>query len=249
MAIFNIQTINGEVKHDFAFQLIEAIHFQNWYTDQVTHEVIKSDHVSGGEGIIPVGSLEFVFMHLSNEFGIQKKDIQPLNIPNELMHPKFLKRNCSYLDKTELQRRKEMLFVKSATSYKAFIDVTASFDSLPEDTYLVSETVDIESEWRFFVGNNKLLSMHCYLGDFTLTPDFELVNEMLQAYQSGPAFYTLDVGVNQKGTFIIEVHPIVSCGLYGFNQNQILPQMMINGFHYMRDQGLQQKEIRERTAR
>lgn len=246
MATFNIQTINGEIKHDFAFQLAEAVNYQNWYYDQVVHEIIKSEHVLDDPTVIPVGSLDFVFMHLNKHYEVQEKDIQPINIPTDLMKFAFLKRECAYLKREEIEQKNDFLFIKSASRYKSFLEVTASFDSLPDDTFLVSEHIEIESEWRFFVNSGELLSMHHYLGDFTQTPDFELVKRMVQAYKSAPTFYTLDVGVNKKGTFVIEVHPIVSCGLYGFQNNRLLPQMTMNGFQYMKEQAL--LKMKERTT-
>lgn len=247
MAIFNIQTVNEEIHHDFAFHLNEAIRYQNWLANGVAHEIIRSDHMCMKSDAIPVGSLEYVFTHLSTHYGIQPVDIQPINIPNQLMKPAFLKRRCLYLNKSELTAEQRPLFIKSASTYKSFIDITDAFHAIPDDRYLVSEPVDIESEWRCFVGPEGLLGMQHYQGDFTLFPDVSLVREMIHTYTDTPRYYSLDIGINEKGTFVIEVHPMVSCGLYGFNNPRILPQMMINGYQYMRDQALQQKNKREQA--
>jgi hypothetical protein len=54
---------------------------------------------------------------------------------------------------------------------------------------------------------------------------------MIKKYKSAPIAYTLDVGVNDKdGTFIIEIHTFFSCGLYGFVNHAILPNMFYQCF-------------------
>lgn len=54
---------------------------------------------------------------------------------------------------------------------------------------------------------------------------------MITAYTNSPRAYTLDIGINEFGTTVIEVHPFVSCGLYGFHDLKVLPQMFIAGFN------------------
>lgn len=244
MTLFNIQTIKGEVQHDFAFHLTEAIRYQNWLVNQSAYKIIHSEEPGNLPEAIPIGSLEYVFAHLNNRFNIQPCDIVPINIPNQLMKPAFLKRRCQYLNKGELINETAPLFIKSATSYKSFLNITNAFDTLPDDRYLASEPVDIDSEWRCFVGPEGILGLQFYQGDCTSFPDVAVIQQMIYAYTEAPRYYSLDVGINDNGTFIIEVHPIVSCGLYGFSNPRLLPQMMINGFHYMRDRAFEQQALR-----
>lgn len=254
MAVFNIQTINNEIKHDFTFHLAEAVNYQNWITNEITHEIIRSEQPGSDPKTIPIGDLEFVFSHLSTHYGILPEDIRPINIPLVLMHPEFVKRKCRILQKTALLQEEGPLFIKSQSAYKSVVDVMDNFRSLPDGYYLVSEEIEIDSEWRCFVGPEGLLGLQHYLGDCTLFPDVEVIKKMIDRYAnssrkfpSPPRYYSLDVGINESGTFVIEVHPIVSCGLYGFNNPRILPQMMINGYQYMRDQALQQKNKRDQA--
>jgi hypothetical protein len=73
-----------------------------------------------------------------------------------------------------------------------------------------------------------------YSGDFTMFPDVDFVNDCIAAYKDSPPAYTLDIGVNSKdGTFVIEVHNMYSCGLYGFNESKLYPQMLIRSFHHL----------------
>jgi hypothetical protein len=125
------------------------------------------------------------------------------------------------------------LFIKSATQYKGFTSLVDDVSLIPDDIYFVSEEIDIESEWRTFIYNGELVGIHHYLGDFTIFPDILFIQQMIAAYKNCPPAYTLDVGINKNGTFLIEVHPFVSCGLYGFRNYKLLPSMFISSFQYL----------------
>ncbi|QUH22149.1 ATP-grasp domain-containing protein [Alkaliphilus sp. B6464] len=230
MKTFLIQTIGGNIKHDFCFQLIEAVNFINWYNGEKVYNVILSDYINYRE-CIPVGSLEFVFDYIEKFFRKDRKSIKPINIPDELFIPKYLKRDCCIKDKKNIIIDRPV-FIKSMDAYKSFTEIINDKNNIPEGRYLVSEVIDIESEWRGFVLNGKLVGLNNYLGDFTLFPDILLIKEMINSYKNCPPSYTIDVGVNQSGTFIIEVHPFVSCGLYGF-RGKFLPTMFNQAFNYI----------------
>lgn len=231
MTTFLIQTIDGKVVHDFAFHLIEGVRYQNWIQNQTAYEIIYDESVNH-PNCIPIGSLEFVFHYIEAHYGIPSSRIVPINIPNELMEECYTKRKVQVLKKEDIIVN-EPLFVKSAESYKSFTEVVEKKEDVPDGTFLVSEVVDITSEWRSFVFQNKLVGLQSYMGDFTAFPHVEDIQNMIRAYQNAPISYTLDVGVNERGTFVMEVHPFVSCGLYGFRNYQILPIMCVTGFKYM----------------
>lgn len=101
---------------------------------------------------------------------------------------------------------------------------------LPEGDYQFSEVIEIDSEWRAFVYKNKLVGLQNYSGDFKISPNIEKINQMIEHSQPFQVAYTLDVGVNSHGTFIIEAHPMISVGLYGFADHKILPYMFYQCF-------------------
>ena len=77
---FLIQTDEGEIIHDFSFQLIQAIKHRNWWDGKETMKYITSD-TEMPEGYIPIGSVEFVNKYLKKHFGQAPR---PINIPEEL---------------------------------------------------------------------------------------------------------------------------------------------------------------------
>lgn len=158
----------------------------------------------------------------------------PINTPQELFQPEFLLRECRFAKRPGLELTGPSL-VKTIDQYKGFCDIVVSERTVPDGNYLISEVVDIKSEWRAFVYKGKLVGLQNYLGDFTRFPDAAAIKSMVNAYSDCPTAYTLDVGVNDRGTFVIEVHPFVSCGLYGFSDNRILPQMFKAGYEWMKN--------------
>ena len=56
---FLIQTIEGKVKHDFSFVLLESIEFQNWLRNDKSFEASFTDKVTQ-PNYKHIGSVEFV---------------------------------------------------------------------------------------------------------------------------------------------------------------------------------------------
>ncbi len=92
MSKFLIQTIDGQIAHDFSFHLIQAIKYQNWYYNEQQHDYYLSNNVfkSNFKNYIPIGSVEFVLDFYKRYYNID--NIKPINIPQELMNINFLKR-------------------------------------------------------------------------------------------------------------------------------------------------------------
>jgi len=238
---FLIQTIDKEIKHDFAFTLLESIRYQNWlqkeevitYQTLEYHDKQKDWFKLSHEFYVPVGSVEFVLSWMKR-FGVPTPT--PINIPDELNQPHFTHRpviNGTHTDIEDLVHGK--WFVKSATQFKGFAEVLRIDDnhswSVPEGNYQMSTYINIESEWRAFVYKGELVGLQNYGGDFTKFPNIHKINHMIHNYKSAPVAYTLDVGVDFPDTFIIEVHDFFSCGLYGFAEHKIYPYMLYRWFH------------------
>lgn len=226
---FLIQTISGKIRHDFTFTLIKAIEYQNWTKNSMDFELAeKSEYII--DGFIPIGSVEFVLKYL---FKYNYKIPQPKNVPEKLFP--FAKRNI--FNGCELDINPEKHFFKSNDKIKGFstnkyVLLNSKDKEIPIGGYQISDFIEIESEWRAFIYQKKLVGLQNYLGDFTLFPDVNKINEMINTYDDAPIAYTLDVGINKnKETFVIEVHDFFSCGLYGFEDLKILPFMFSRWFY------------------
>lgn len=191
------------------------------------YDYFLTDKINILEDRIPIGSVEYVLETLSKIHNI--KEVKPINIPQELMKFKYLKRWVGYNDNdTTVKNIWHSTFIKDKTKIKGKTMFLNKNEYFPEGEWLVSEFIDIKSEWRAFIFNNQLVGLQNYSGDFTLFPNIDLINQMIYDYRDKNPAYTLDVGINfEKGTFLIEVHDFFSCGLYGFNDYIALPRMFI----------------------
>jgi len=218
---FLIQTINGKVKHDFSFTLLESINYHNWLRNDNSFEVFLTDGATL-PNLIPIGTVEFVSDYLKKYFDINSK---PINIPVELIDYQWTGRNV--INGTEKDIHGEQ-FVKSNDTIKSFTEIC---DNAPVGNYQISDLIDIESEWRVFVYKGEVVGLQNYSGEFDIFPDVDKINKMVKAYITQPPAYTLDVGICDKQTIVIEVHDFFSCGLYGFAEHKILPFMFSSCFN------------------
>lgn len=237
---FLIQKCFKEVKHDFAFTLLEAIEYCNWFNNNknIKYKFINTEFYDGKftklefkefhKDYVPIGSVEFVSEFIKHFYGYP---VRPINIPDELLDFKYTKRYVFNGTEKEVVGEK---FVKSNDKIKGFCKIVANDTDIPEGNYQISEPIDIDSEWRAFVYDGKLVGLQNYGGSFTMFPNVQEIYDMIGTFEhseSAAIAYTLDVGVNTlDGTFIIEVHDFFSCGLYGFADLRILPLMFHKWF-------------------
>lgn len=217
---FLIQTFNGEIKHDFSFTLIDSIRFQNWLRNSKDFNYILTDGLMI-PNCIPIGSVEFVSKYITYYYGITLK---PKNIPSELMNKIWTGRNV--INGTEKNIIYEK-FVKSNDKIKSFTKICKS---APKGNYQISDIIEIESEWRAFVFEGKLVGLQNYAGKFDIFPNINKINSMIKAYKSQTIAFTLDIAISNKETVVIEIHDFFSCGLYGFSDYKILPFMFSRWF-------------------
>ena len=102
---------------------------------------------------------------------------------------------------------------------------------------------EILSEWRVFCLNGKIKSIHPY-GPVTAwkMPDVGDVLSMVRRVTENtcPSF-ALDVAVlgtyPETYTAVVEVHPFISCGLYGFEGPEVLKMAIAAWRHFIKEAG------------
>lgn len=214
---FGIQIIDGEIVHDFSWTLIDALRYWKWRGDPWAYCLLSQPAYE--RSYIPVGSVEFVQQWL-RELGYP--EAKPRNVPVELFP--FADRWIQ--NGTDVDLIKAPFWAKSNDVIKAEIQTP-----LAPGNYQFSGWRDFDSEWRAFVWRNELVGLQNYLGDFTLFPDVPRIRAMIEAFKpSAPCAYTLDVGICEGITSVVEVHDFFSCGLYGFADLQLLP-VMLSGWY------------------
>lgn len=201
-----------------------------WYLDK--YEIGEEYSLLPRETAVPVGNLLFVQKFLEQK-------MQPLEVPEELR--KYIQRDeyfiCKGKDINDCYKN-ELFFFKDADTLKSWNNALNPWDLnlKPETNYVVTSRVEFLSEYRVFVHDKEILGCQNYLGDPMSFPDSEYIKDIISEYE-GPKAYTLDIGIWEKDgksvTDIIEIHPFVSCGLYGFYDREIIP-MLKDGFDWYR---------------
>lgn len=241
--LFNIQELpDGTIAPDSA-SFIDALKQDEWlhgecrYAYKITpvpYELTQPDK------IIPIGSVEFIQEALRF---FRLPPLRAVNIPPELDDMKYKRRKVWRLhNKVELQTLvMEIgtdLLVKPAGSPKSFDTITTRYmREVPDKEPLFASELlaDITAEWRVFVLRGRILDIRPYMLHNWVCPDRNLVEEMARKV-SLPAC-TIDTAVLETGeTVLLEVHPFLACGLYGFDGPDILRMASTAWTHQIQEQ-------------
>lgn len=225
------ELIKGE-KYCHNYELINNKDF--FKINENEHKILKTKKDFPKEYInaIPLGTIEFTQNYFKIFYSIEKEN--PIEIPPILRKEEFLKRKYSIVSYNEIPKN-GCYFIKDVSQLKVFsyegelsyflyddiFEKPKEFDfSLHLDkTHLfqVSELVNILSEYRIFVLDNKIYSINNYNGDVRLFPDIKLIEKAILLWSTQkdcPKSYSLDVAITPKGTMILECHILFSTGIY-----------------------------------
>lgn len=229
---------------------MDAIYFDqsNWDACLQAAVIAKS---RGVENVIPVGSIQFVEHFCNDVFGFDGPMVKALNVPPELQRPEYLHRKVwPNVDATQLKKLRKQygdLLVKSGNTPKRFeLARYTGRETFPDNEPLFVSTPfedEILSEWRVFCLNGEIKSIHPY-GPVTAwkMPDVGDVLSMVRRVTENtcPSF-ALDVAVlgtyPETYTAVVEVHPFISCGLYGFEGPEILKMAIAAWRHFIKEAG------------
>lgn len=264
MVKFLLQTVENKVRHDFVFEMEHAIDYQNWRGNNMITEYCSLEDIKEGctfidsdniRDYIPIGTVEFVYAFIDKfikENG--SKEIRPLNVPEELFE--FAGRKIgNYIIGDDKDIREQLyneysdtdyFYLKSNKHIKSDINNAYKADEIlytnviPNGEYQISEYIEIVSEYRCFVYNDRLVGIQYYSGNFDVFPDADTIYEMLEKFKydngNAPQAWTLDVAIDDNGkTIVMECHEFFSCGLYGFNNYNKLPYMFIRAFNNIKN--------------
>ena len=252
---FLIQTVNGEIVHDFVFELQRSLEYLEWKGENHISLKCELENIKRLTRIdisefIPVGTVEFVMEFASIYINSNAKLlIKPINVPNSLL-PFTLNHSVEnykiWNDNREDINNKldngNKLYIKSNEKIKSDLNGVYLLDEiskLPIGNYQIGNYKDdILSEYRCFVYQDKLRGLQFYSGDYEIFPNMDIIHNMMSKYKwdwgkgEAPQAYTLDVYVNDNNeTGVIECHEFFSCGLYGFSDYQHLPYMFERAFN------------------
>lgn len=225
--------------YDMDNMILKSIIDQEKYTHKYVplclSDLLQADKRKDLEEGIPLGTIEFVTDYFRVYWGI--KNMNPVEIPPCLRTDEFLKRKYSIVKGQDIPTEGEF-FIKDVSQLKVFsyagelsrflydgiFDNPKPYDTSlhlnKEHLYQVSELVNIISESRVYIINGEINCIANYNGDPCVFPDCNLIKKANLIYsmqRDYPKSYTMDVMVTEKGTSIIEIHVLFSCGLYQRN--------------------------------
>ena len=182
---------------------------------------------------VPVGGIDYVRSFLEKEHA-RDAGMTPLEIPEYLRE--FAGRDYRIMKGANIIGTSladaSKWFIKDVSELKTWNsllydrDVSEMID--PGRLYSVSEKINILSEYRTFVYMDEVQAVQHYAGNPLVFPGADTIKQMVDTTKvnSRPGAYTLDLAVIQSkdgrtATVPLEMHPFVSCGLYGFMPDRI----------------------------
>ena len=160
--------------------------------------------------LIPVGTVEYI-----NRYCAAHKIALPLNISYPFELAGYLSRTIrsetfgSAPSDKFVKPKKTKIFTGAIKSA-----ITESVD--PSEPVWVSDVVTFTSEYRVYVTDKKIAGYSRYDDgdDQDIEPDFDHVTRMIADYESQPIGYSIDVGICEGKTILIEVNDGWALGLY-----------------------------------
>jgi hypothetical protein len=149
----------------------------------------------------------------------------PINFPDSVIKSGLLNRTVLKMKSDEFIsyfiKSKKSMVVKSVQP-KLFNTTLITTDSQLSDLemrncdVLVSEFIDIVSEHRVFIHDKCMIYSCNYKGDFTISPDFKYVDDLINVYKEQPIAYTIDIGILRDGSMtVVEFNDFWAIGSYG----------------------------------
>jgi len=187
----------------------------------------------------PIGTVEFVEKYLRTYFGdaIADKAMIPLNVPecflkNKMNTGRYIE-NALLTDEYVKESDTNKYFFKDNGRIKnALNGIMTVKEAQQAGLYNVQISTLIKekhnaSEWRVFIHNGKAVDIKNYAGNPFVFPDKEAIDSYMYQLDDSLKEGTLDVYVDtiDVETYVMECHKFFSCGLYGFDQLDILPLM------------------------
>lgn len=220
----------------------EACAQANWSAQETKFLCSIGEYRYRAKRTVPVGSIAFVDRFL-DDLGLE--GLTAMNIPPELEREEFLGRKIFRgVQKKDIPKMVEEygpLLVKPGRRPKLF-EAARSNDmaGVPStEPLFVSQMLPepIIAEWRVFVLHGRVVGLRPYILDRWVCPDQAIVEKMAwPLFGYGAA--ALDVAILKSGrTVVIECHPFISCGLYGFDGPDLLRMAKAAWMAELRRQG------------
>jgi len=209
-----------------------AIDGSYYYDNYVVRPVTYSNLISNFDQIrfglqnnTAVGSIRF----MKRIFRELDKNPRSEDYPEELNNFVFTKRR---INKSTIRDIKKYNFTQDhwikpveTKVFDAFpisngLEILSEFS---DDLELwVSDSINIKSEWRFYIYNGEIVHGCCYQGDIFLSIEKvkQFIYSMLEEWKNKPCAFTFDIGILENSeSCLIEVNDFWAIGNYGLKSH------------------------------
>lgn len=221
MEIAYIQKQNGEFINSSAYQAWEGFKLLGIPTDCFEYKQLINGYLP-----ITLSKSTLICGFISSV----RWAMEALNVPVVLDYPaelqSYLGRNIYSSTLSKIKSSNDRKFIKPVTAklFNGFVCKDAIHTMIhtamcPDDTKIyVSDIVNFVSEYRIFVDEGLMVGCKNYLGDFTISPDFEIISKAINEYITAPISYSADFGITDDGrTLLIEINDAWGLGCYGLD--------------------------------
>jgi len=130
------------------------------------------------------------------------------------------------------------LEIKLFTGFVLDKSIYTCLNGIPNETKVMAYKPfeqPLETEWRFYIHNNKIVDARNYSGDFFKIPSSEYVLKCVaENRENFPIAYTIDVGIMGKEMVVIEYNDMWSIGNYGVDNITYLKLLKDRYFEIVR---------------
>lgn len=212
-----VETIDKHISHPSLFNAwygfkeeCETVFFERANQSKIFPQINPKESIL----IAGVETLKRFFSFLSIPYP------KPLDYPQELVS--FLGRT---IEKKQFSQVKPPCFIKpyehkvfKGFLYREFRDLIPYAFALQDKTEVwESSLVQFLAEFRVYVLKEKIQGVFFYNGDPLLQPCVKTIQEMVSLYKEAPRAYSLDVGICDGKTLLVEVNDSIALGNYGIS--------------------------------
>ncbi|AEC53043.1 hypothetical protein SCRM01_097c [Synechococcus phage S-CRM01] len=207
----------------FLFEIGDVLTYEKWIAEQsvknprtdilkIHPDFISDNVIKLSRQFVPIGSVKFIGNYMSH---MNIPVPEPIDYPYQL--EKYLGRKVR-LDYAF--NAKPTDYIKPRGTKEFTCDVKSEVEKtrdLTIEMVWISEPISINQEWRLYILNGELVGWSRYddnEGD-DIQPDFSVVSDMIKDYKNNaPISYTLDLGISDEKTILIEVNDMWGTGFY-----------------------------------
>jgi hypothetical protein len=153
---------------------------------------------------------------------------EPIDFPYSIIESGLLNRTITVMKlKTAInlfKKNGKPIFVKPLET-KLFDGILLSnennlsyFNNLDNIDVIVTDKIDIVSEYRCYISHNICICVVNYSGNFKIYPDYNYIEQLIYKYENAPVAYTIDVAILSDGNMtVIEFNDFWSIGNYNLH--------------------------------